>query len=236
MFRRALSWRPSHTTVAAYLALFIALGGTSYAAVKLPKNSVGSGQIKKNAVSSSKVKNGSLTKSDFRASDLPVGPAGAQGPKGDKGDRGDNGTNGVNGTNGAPGTAKAFARIDSAGNLIGGAAQAKGITQAMIQHENTPATGDANTSPTGIGVYCLGGLGFDVTSAHVALDNTDSMPAIGSLTGGTLNMIPSAAIFKGEDLGRCNSEHGQVRVAIEQVNDSAVPTLANHGFYVWLEG
>lgn len=30
-----------------YLALFVALGGVSYAAVALPKNSVGSAQIKK---------------------------------------------------------------------------------------------------------------------------------------------------------------------------------------------
>ena len=36
--------------VIAYLALFVALGGTSYAALKLPKNSVGSAQIKNGAV------------------------------------------------------------------------------------------------------------------------------------------------------------------------------------------
>jgi hypothetical protein len=92
---------PRHSTVAAYLALFIALGGTSYAAVKLPKNSVGATQIKANAVGSSEVKNGSLAKSDFKASSIPAGPAGAQGPqglqglKGDKGDKGDKGENGV---------------------------------------------------------------------------------------------------------------------------------------------
>jgi hypothetical protein len=33
---------PRHSTVAAYAALFVALGGTSYAAIKLPANSVGS--------------------------------------------------------------------------------------------------------------------------------------------------------------------------------------------------
>lgn len=32
---------PSHSTVIAYLALFVALGGTAYAATQLPKNSVG---------------------------------------------------------------------------------------------------------------------------------------------------------------------------------------------------
>jgi hypothetical protein len=47
----------------AYLALFVALGGTSYAALKLPKNSVGEKQIKKNAVTNPKIKNGAVTAS-----------------------------------------------------------------------------------------------------------------------------------------------------------------------------
>jgi len=52
----------SFANVASVTALFIALGGASYAAVKLPKNSVGSSQIKKNAVTGAKVKNGSLAR------------------------------------------------------------------------------------------------------------------------------------------------------------------------------
>jgi hypothetical protein len=98
---------PKHSTVVAYMALFIALGGTSYAAVKLPKNSVGSTQIKANAVSSGKVKNGSLRKSDFKASDLPVGPQGLQGPQGLKGDKGEQGLQGVPGNVG-PATTRFF--------------------------------------------------------------------------------------------------------------------------------
>ena len=49
----------------ACVAIFIALGGVSYAAA-LPRDSVGSQQIKKNAVTSEKVKNGSLKALDFR--------------------------------------------------------------------------------------------------------------------------------------------------------------------------
>src|SRR5204863_5881647 len=80
--------RPSPALVVALLALFVALGGTGYAALKLPKNSVGTKQLKKNAVNSSKVKNRSLVADDFKAGQLPAGPAGpagAQGPKGDQG-------------------------------------------------------------------------------------------------------------------------------------------------------
>lgn len=45
----------------ALLALFIALGGTTYAATALPKNSVGTKQLKKNAVTAVKIKSGSVT-------------------------------------------------------------------------------------------------------------------------------------------------------------------------------
>ena len=44
-----------------YLALFVALGGTSYAAINLPAGSVGPRQLKKGAVTTSKLANGSVT-------------------------------------------------------------------------------------------------------------------------------------------------------------------------------
>ena len=93
--------RPSFASVVSVMALFVALGGTSYAAVKLPKNSVGSSQIKTNGVGSSDVKNGSLRGVDFRAGELPAGPQGQQGPKGEKGDPGAPGQDGKDGLLGA---------------------------------------------------------------------------------------------------------------------------------------
>lgn len=87
----------SFANVTASLALFIALGGTSYAVTQLPKNSVGNKQLKANAVTSSKVKNGSLLAGDFKAGQLP---AGAPGPKGDTGAKGDPGPKGDPGTDG----------------------------------------------------------------------------------------------------------------------------------------
>jgi hypothetical protein len=76
-------------------ALVVALGGTSYAAVKLPKNSVGSKQIKSNAVTSPKVKNGSLLAADFAAGQLPAGAKGDQGERGAQGERGPRGDTGT---------------------------------------------------------------------------------------------------------------------------------------------
>jgi collagen triple helix repeat protein len=106
---RARIHRPTPATGIALLALFVALGGTGYAAVKLGKNTVGTAQLKNNAVTGAKVKNGSLAAADFGGT-LPSGaqgPKGDTGPKGDagaKGDPGNNGTNGSNGTDGTDGT------------------------------------------------------------------------------------------------------------------------------------
>src|SRR4051812_40561255 len=71
------------------------MGGTGYAALKLPKNSVGSKQVKKNAITGSKVKNGSLRKGDFGAGSLPAGAVGRTGPTG---------PTGASGVQGPPGT------------------------------------------------------------------------------------------------------------------------------------
>ncbi len=66
----------------ATFAVFLALGGVSYAAIKLPKNSVGAKQIKAGAVGASEVKNGALKAGDFGRGQLPKGPEGDRGPAG----------------------------------------------------------------------------------------------------------------------------------------------------------
>lgn len=79
-----LSARLSYANVVATLALFVALGGSSYAALNLPKASVGARQLKKNSVTSPKVKRGSLLVSDFKASQR-AGLRGLRGPQGTQG-------------------------------------------------------------------------------------------------------------------------------------------------------
>jgi collagen triple helix repeat protein len=129
--RRILRHRPSPAMVIACIALTVALGGTSYAAVTLPRGSVGTAQLKKNAVISAKVKNRSLLAVDFKLGQLPrgargpqglpgaTGATGAAGAKGDKGDKGDQGIQGPMGpgarwaaVNGATG-----AIVDQSGGL-----------------------------------------------------------------------------------------------------------------------
>ena len=57
---------PSPALVVASLALAVALGGTTYAATALPKNSVGSKQLKSGAVSSVKLAKGSVTSKQIK--------------------------------------------------------------------------------------------------------------------------------------------------------------------------
>jgi hypothetical protein len=85
--------KPSSSMLVALLALFVALGGSSYAALQLPRGSVGTKQLKKGAVTSQKVRNNSLFVRDFRMSQRsqlrgPEGPHGPQGPAGPVGPQG----------------------------------------------------------------------------------------------------------------------------------------------------
>src|ERR671927_187601 len=88
-----------HNAVA-YLALFVALGGTSYAAIKLPANSVGTKQIKRKAVTPAK-----LSASTIKRFKGQKGDTGARGPQGEQG------IQGIQGVQGIPGTARAYGRV-----------------------------------------------------------------------------------------------------------------------------
>ena len=142
----------TYANVVTTLCLFIVLGGSSYAAVALKRNSVRSAHIKngqvkrpdvaRNAIDSSKVRNGSLLNQDFAPGQLP---AGAQGPPGPAGAQGPAGTDGAQGVQGPPGSALAFAAVDSNGNVE--ESRSKNIT-------------DANVTRPSAGLYCFDNLAF----------------------------------------------------------------------------
>ena len=257
----------SFANVISMIALFVALGGASYAAVTLPKNSVGPKQIKKravrgkhinknavstakiqgNAVNGGKVANGSLTGDDLADGSVGTGDLGDGSVNGAK--LGDNSVGSGKITDGSVALAdlapeatgpRAFARVRADGTLeTEGEAQAAPLPSQNRGVDPTDVQKDAGApaaESTGPGVYCFGGLDFTPRSALVTLDNSDSLPGVPAVTGGTTNFTTSVALFKGPDLGRCNAAHGQLRVAITRVNDSAVPELADHGFTIWIYG
>jgi hypothetical protein len=212
----------SFANVISVIALFAALGGTTYAAVSLPKNSVGAKQIKKNGVGASEIKrsavrtgevrNGALRAEDFAAVQIPQGA---------KGDKGDPGQNGAPGAPGAPDAPDAFARVDlNAGRTlepddVGFAPQNKGIAQADV----VPGEGAAAAGTT-----CFN-LPSRPASALVVLDNADAAAA-------NRNLIASVAIDRGEDLGDCPATHNDARVRIVDGNTEAAQ---NARFFVWFE-
>jgi hypothetical protein len=73
--------RLSYANVVSSLALFVALGGTSYAVSQLPRNSVGSQQLKRNAVTSVKIRARAVQRTDLAPS-ARVGSRGARGAVG----------------------------------------------------------------------------------------------------------------------------------------------------------
>ena len=82
-----LRGRLTYANVTASLTLFIALGGSSYAAITLPRNSVGAKQIRADAVRSGEIRKRSIRVNDIsrnaraalRGKQGPAGPAGPAG-------------------------------------------------------------------------------------------------------------------------------------------------------------
>ena len=64
--------RPSASMVVAIIALVMAMGGTSYAALTLPKNSIGTRQLKNRAVTNSKIAKGAVNASKINTTGLTV--------------------------------------------------------------------------------------------------------------------------------------------------------------------
>jgi hypothetical protein len=196
---------PSPSMTVALLALFVALGGTGYAAIKLPKNSVTSKAIKKgavtnsklasNAVTSSKVKNDTLTGSDILESSLTL-PTVA------------NATNATNAQNANHATS-----ADSATNATNAtnATSATSATNATnAEHANSADT-VAGTTPKKV-VY-RGATG----DAAVEILNLNGLTLTANCVGGDLSVnigttvddAAFGAVANADDLSADNDGDGQ---------------------------
>jgi hypothetical protein len=142
--------RISYANVVSTMALCLALGGVSYAAVKLPKNSVVSatiknGQVKnkdlgKNAVTSSKIKDGGVADADLA-----------------------NGVNGSKLTDGSVANGKLASGIDGAKLSDGSIAAGK-----LAAGVTTPADGSISSAKITDGAVGFNDLSGDVQSRAVA--------------------------------------------------------------------
>src|SRR5580765_1683216 len=93
--------RPSPALVISIIALFVALGGTGYAALRLPANSVGSAQVINGSLQTADL--AARTKTALHGKAGPVGAVGPQGPSGPRGAQGTDGPRGAAGLQGGPG-------------------------------------------------------------------------------------------------------------------------------------
>lgn len=182
-------WR-KHVTppmVMSTLALFVALGGTGYAAVKLPAKSVGSKQLQSSAVSSSKVKNGSLLAKDFKAKELKAGPRGTTGARGAGGPAGATGAQGPAGATGATGATGGFSsvRTVSVDTLV----SSGGASTTVLARCN------ANEIAVGGGGTFVGGSADKSTigrsAPHKVLRNADG--SVYTAPDGTTDTVPDGA-------------------------------------------
>lgn len=133
--------RLNYANVTATIALFVALGGSAYAATQLPKNSVGSKQLKKGAVTTVKVKDGAITGQKIKLSTLGTVPSAATAGSAAKAADSDN-LGGQSPSAFAPATAIRSATIDLSGLVT---AKSDGILAKNFVHY-------------GEGLYCIKGL------------------------------------------------------------------------------
>ena len=192
--------RPSPSMVIASLALLVALGGTSMAAVTLviPRASVGVLQLKADSVNSAKVINGSLLRKDFKAGQLPQGPRGPRGLGGPAGPAGSAGSPGATGPSGvaAPGyVAEVLTQTDGSST-----------STTSESYTNVSNATQAVTVPSGetdkLVVFfsgesaCYGGTGLEQCLLKITVDGNELSPAAGN-----------DAFFDNNDLGRASPNH-----------------------------
>jgi hypothetical protein len=163
----------SPAMIVACAALMVALGGVSYAAAVLPKNSVGTAQIKKQSVSrakikqsaitGAKVKNQSLTAADFKAGQLPAGP---EGPKGDPGPQG------PKGDPGGPLGANSIAADDVQDGSLGTAEFASSIPAARVTRSGIQGVPPNTATPLAFDTER-----YDTAAIHATDANTSRLVA-----------------------------------------------------------
>jgi hypothetical protein len=208
----------------AYLALFTALGGTSFAAITLAPGSVTSRALANGAVTHSKlaahsVSEGNLAKRQLTAADFKPGAlqtalglkTGAAGPAGATGGIGRAGAAGPTGATGAGGP-MGPAGHDGTGSVALRARGTSGVTAAHGSSVNVPLTGGSWTQASndlnlvtgsftiGIPASCTGSFGNSIVISVDGVPNTfAAAPTFPANTTVTVPVVVSEIMEPGGD-------------------------------------
>jgi hypothetical protein len=181
-----MQWIRSHLSFAnsiSLIALFVALGGTSLAAVTLTKNSVGTKQIKKDAVTASEVKRNAVGASEIRSNAIASG------------DIADNGVGGADLSDSSVGAGELSDNSVGSGEVTDGSLTENdlvpGLLDLNVTTQFTQSGADlANGAEVSIDAFCPegqigigGGVRGDLTNSELT-KVTANRPAISSTNTG----------------------------------------------------
>ncbi|HLY49026.1 MAG TPA: hypothetical protein VKR21_07505 [Solirubrobacteraceae bacterium] len=209
--RKFVLRRPSPALGVAFVALLVALGGTSLAAFNLPRNSVGTRQLRNGAVTSKKIKNGAVTTAklkDGAVTASKINTSGLSVP------RADNAANAAHAAN-----------ADELGGLAPGAYQGKS-QWALVRDDGAvlrQSGGITVTHSAGTGLYFLN-FGSSVDSRGVSVTNWNSPAG-----------APSAAVCGGPaPLVTCPAGVNDTNHLFVGTTSTA-GAFADHSFFVIVE-
>jgi hypothetical protein len=180
----------------ALVALFVALGGASYAAVNLPRNSVGAGEIKrnavrssevkKNAVRSSEVKDNALSGRDVRESTLGKVPRATAADSATSAKTATTANTAGSAATATSANPEAFARIRDEGT-------AEATAAGIVDVANSKGVTGANVTSIESGdTYCFHGLAFQPRGGQVTTDyNNTQIPVVPQFAIGTVVGCPT---------------------------------------------
>jgi hypothetical protein len=185
--------------VVACVALVVASGGTSYAALTITgrnvKNSSLTGKdIKNSSLTTSDVKNRSLLSADFKAGQLPAGPQGPQGTKGDTGPRGPSDAYHAEDDAYGAGNTTVTKAVPAGKYAVNGKAvfydfNSNGTSTGIGQHCNLTATGSTRSD---IGYASYGSGGINTAAVQQVFD----LPS-----GGTISFACTVTDTAGDSIG-----------------------------------
>lgn len=199
--------RLTPSLIISILALFVAIGGTSYAAVKIngkniKKGTVAGKALKKNTVTGAKIKESSLAK-------VPSAKVA------------DSATNATNATN--AGTADTALNAEKLGGKTAEELASPGafalINNGTVETAESRGIAQVNVSKIDAGIVCVSGLSFDPKYADVTTYR---------IGGGTSNSVPNL------NTGEMNFCPEDAQAEIQMVNGATSAPDLNPRFYIGL--